>query len=54
MAALYHLSPAWYPIPPRVAVQRVLVYVVPAALRRVVLLGPGITLTRLDLPRRSR
>jgi len=54
LAALYHLSPAWYPIPPRVAVQRVLVYVVPAALRRVVLLGPGLTLTRLDLPRRSR
>ena len=51
MAALYHLSPAWYPIPPRVAVQRVLVYVVPTTRRRVILLGPGITLTRLDVPR---
>ncbi len=50
MAALYHLSPAWYPIPPRVAVQRVLVYVVPTAARRFALLGPGITLTRLSLP----
>jgi len=49
MAALYHLAPAWYPVPPRVAVQRVLVYVVPTSLQRFVLLGPGITLTRLDL-----
>ena len=54
MAALYHLSPAWYPIPPRVAVQRVLVYVIPGALRHVVLLGPGITLTRMDVPRQAR
>ena len=53
MATVYHLSPAWYPIPPRVAVQRVLVYVVPIALRHVVLLGPGITLTHLALPSRS-
>jgi len=53
MATLYHLSPAWYPIPPRVAVQRVLVYVVPLAVRRVVLVGPGIALTHLDLPSRS-
>ncbi len=53
MAAVYHLSPAWYPIPPRVAVQRVLVYVAPIALRHVVLLGPGIALTHLDLPPRS-
>jgi len=53
MAAVYHLSPAWYPIPPRVAVQRVLVYVVPVAVRRVVLVGPGIALTHLDLPSRS-
>ncbi len=53
MATLYHLSPAWYPIPPRVAVQRVLVYVVPVAVRRVVLVGPGIALTHLDLPSRS-
>jgi len=51
LAALYHLAPAWYPIPPRVAVQRVLVYVVPTTRRRVILLGPGITLTRLDVPR---
>ena len=50
MAALYHLAPAWYPIPPRVAVQRVLVYVVPTSLQRFVLLGPGVTLTRLSLP----
>ncbi len=53
MAALYHLAPAWYPVPPRVAVQRVLVYVVPTSLQRFVLLGPGITLTRLDLPSNS-
>ncbi len=53
MATLYHLSPAWYPIPPRVAVQRVLVYVVPLAVRRVILVGPGIALTHLDLPSRS-
>jgi Ca2+/Na+ antiporter len=53
MAALYHLAPAWYPIPPRVAVQRVLVYVVPTSLQRFVLLGPGITLTRLNLPSTS-
>jgi len=53
MAALYHLAPAWYPVPPRVAVQRVLVYVVPTSLQRFVLLGPGITLTHLDLPSNS-
>ena len=53
MAALYHLAPAWYPVPPRGVVQRVLVYIVPTPLQRFVLLGPGITLTRLNLPPNS-
>ncbi len=53
MAALHHLAPAWYPVPPRGTVQRVLVYVVPTSLQRFVLLGPGITLTRLNLPSTS-
>jgi len=49
ISGLYHLAPAWYPVSPRSAVQRVLVYVVPESARHFALLGPGITLTRLDL-----
>ncbi len=49
LSALYHLSPPWFPVPPRAAVQRVLVFVVPAAARRVVLLGPGVVATYLTV-----
>ena len=54
LSALYHRPPAWYPLPPRGAVDRVLIYVVPLSVHHLVLLGPGITLTHLDRrPRRS-
>jgi len=52
ISGLYHLPPAWYPVPPRGAVERVLIYAVPGSARHLVLLGPGITLTHLDLPPR--